>query len=459
MSSLVSIVSDSLKRLRSPKAYVVALSGGIDSCVLLHALINMDLAAPVRAIHIHHGLHEKADAMVTHCEKLCADVGAPLSIRHIEDSFKPGESVEAWARDRRYQVFADYLKKGEMLLTAHHADDQAETFLLQALRGAGPAGLSAMAEYKTFAKGYLVRPLLQTNRLSIEAYANEKGISWCDDPTNSNLDFDRNYIRNQVMPLLKARYPNAHETLSRAAQHCQKANAHQDSLAASDLTTVRGQTSATISLSRLDDLNRARKENVLRFWLKNIHGVSLPSSVVLARIIDEIMQANIDKNPCVDWVLAHDKSPSSIISARDDFTLLKGERVAVTRYRDTLMCVPYDVFKAQAFATEWRLDGSCYLPQGHLKVEQKRGQGIRVPEDVILSVCTSKPGVRFKPETSKQSRPLKKCWQDWGVPLHVRNRVPLIFLDGVCVEVVGYSRHADYVVDHDEMGYVITWTQ
>lgn len=211
-------VHDALSELGGP-SLLVGLSGGMDSTVLLHALATSrtDPDAGLRALHVHHGLHDDADLWSEHCLRLCASLGVPCIIERVRVRRDSGHGMEGAARDARYAAFAQHLRPGESLVLAHHQDDQSETVLLRLLRGSGSDGLAAMRRQRRFADGVLLRPLLGLARSQLLAYANSHGLSWCDDPSNADDGPDRNFLRRQVMPLLQQRWSQAATALAQSA--------------------------------------------------------------------------------------------------------------------------------------------------------------------------------------------------------------------------------------------------
>src|SRR3990167_11163376 len=211
-------VHDALSDLGG-RSLLVGLSGGVDSTVLLHALATArtEPNAGLRALHVHHGLHADADQWSEHCLRLCASLGVPCIIERVRVRRDSGHGMEGAARDARYAAFAQHLRAGESLVLAHHQDDQAETVLLRLLRGSGSEGLAAMRRQRSFADGVLLRPLLGLARPQLLAYANSHGLTWCDDPSNEDDGPDRNFLRRQVMPLLRQRWPQATGALAQSA--------------------------------------------------------------------------------------------------------------------------------------------------------------------------------------------------------------------------------------------------
>lgn len=278
----------------------VALSGGLDSTVLLHVLAgDPDVRARgLRALHVHHGLHPDADAWQRHAEALCAALDVPLEVRRVQVDLASGHGVEGAARIARYAAFAEALQPGEVLALAHHRDDQAETFLLRALRASGVDGLSAMRPWRALGRGFLWRPFLATPRAELAAYARAHGLAWVDDPANANPEFDRNYLRSTVLPALRARWPHADAALARAATLAQEA---ADALAVhtdADLAAVRDAHGLSVSgLRALPDAARAR---VLRQWVQALGWPPLPATA-LPRIDRELLQAPADRQPVYAW--------------------------------------------------------------------------------------------------------------------------------------------------------------
>jgi tRNA(Ile)-lysidine synthase len=286
------------------------LSGGADSVALLVALAALRnthgllRGRSLRAVHVHHGLRPAADAWARYCRALCRKLGVSLSVRRVSVPHRRGRSLEAEARSARYAALAQGLRRGEWLLTAHHEDDQLETLLLQLLRGAGVAGLAGMPRLAIFEAGYLVRPLLGESRAALEHWLRARGVAWVDDDSNVDERFDRNYLRQRVVPLLRARWPAAAAVAARSAAHLGEARELLEVLAASDLQAVGvgvGVDAARlIDLQRLGKLSVARQRNLLRYWLRQ-RGLALPDAVHLERIRTELPAARRDAQPAVRW--------------------------------------------------------------------------------------------------------------------------------------------------------------
>jgi tRNA(Ile)-lysidine synthase len=254
-------------------AWYVAFSGGLDSTVLLHLLADYartHRAPPLHAVHIHHGLQAAADAWPEHCRSVCDALGVEFDVIRVR--VIPGASLEQAARDARYAAFEKLLVPGAVLFTGQHRDDQAETLLFRLLRGAGLRGLSAMPQTRALGLGSLVRPLLKTSRQQLQAYADAHGLSWVEDPSNADSAFARNYLRGEVFPLLRQRWPQAEANLARSAEHLGEALGLLEELAESDLMAASVDAPLpwlgveSLNLDALKALSPARQRNALLYW-------------------------------------------------------------------------------------------------------------------------------------------------------------------------------------------------
>jgi tRNA(Ile)-lysidine synthase len=247
----------------------VAYSGGLDSTVLLHALAAMrDVRERgLRAIHIHHGLSDQADAWTAHCERVCEALGVPLHVAHVVVDRKSKLGLEAAAREARQAALASEMDDGSLLALAHHRDDQAETFLLRALRASGPDGLAAMRRLRPFANGWLWRPLLDVPRDTLRAYATAHALDFIEDPANDTLAHDRNYLRHKVMPLLRERWPHADAALARSAALSAQAAVLLADDDAQALAQARTDDPRVLSIDPLRALPAARRARALRRWI------------------------------------------------------------------------------------------------------------------------------------------------------------------------------------------------
>ena len=280
--------------------YVVGLSGGGDSSALLTWLVQAHGGARrlnISAVHIDHGLQAAAPLFVEACKNLCEQLGVPLRTVRIDVQAVPGQSVEAAARTARYAAFAALLRPGECLLTGHHRRDQAETLLLQALRGAGLRGMSAMPVCRVLGAGFHVRPALNVAQHDL-LQASAVRAAAVTDPMNEDLRFDRSYLRKSVWPAIEQRWPGAATALARAARHVGESQQLLDLSATADLTRLRDGDS--LSLTGLRGLSAARRISVVRLWLHEA-AVAAPSTARLTESLRQMFDAAEDQLPAVEW--------------------------------------------------------------------------------------------------------------------------------------------------------------
>ncbi len=425
------------------KRIVIAYSGGMDSHVLLHGVAAMR-AGPMGceriALHINHGLSEKAGQWTAHCARQCAALDMPFANINVDAKNKTGESPEAVARAARYQAFREFMQPGDCLLTAHHQDDQAETLLIQLLRGAGPRGLAAMPYYSDFAEGWHARPLLHFSRDELHEYAQQilaqnKQSLWIDDESNSDTRFDRNFLRHEIIPKLKSRFPGMAATLSRSASLCAEAAGLLVSVAADDLKQAAGH-DGVFSVTGLRALGEVRARNLLHQCCRD-RGLPTPSAAQLQCVWNEVIGASEDREPVVSWA--------------------GGE---VRRYRDALfMGTPLSPHDA-TLALSW--NGQEVLPVpglGRLYGESVTGQGIalRVLEGQHLAVRFRQGGEKLRPVGRTGHHALKKLFQEAGIPPWQRERIPLLYADGQLLAVAGQWVAHEAAAQPDEQGVCLRW--
>lgn len=280
----------------------VGLSGGLDSCVLLHVLAS-DRRARSRglsAVHVHHGLHADADDWAARCEAACAALDVPISIVRVRVERDSGEGLEAAARRARYGAFASGALPDDVLALAHHRDDQAETFLLRALRASGTDGLASMRSWRPDGAGWIWRPLLDRPRIELEDYAIAHGLSWLEDPGNADERLDRNFLRHRVMPLLRERWPHASQAFAESARLVsQSADLLHDTDRAA-LDSMRLQGTHDLDTTKLRDLHAAQRARLLRLWAMQC-GLPPLRGVTLRTIDEELLGSRHDATPVLRW--------------------------------------------------------------------------------------------------------------------------------------------------------------
>ena len=253
----------------------VAYSGGVDSHVLLHVLATNQqqlsaLGLSLQALHIDHGLNTESKHWQLHCASVCQTLKVKFSALTVNAQPHRKESPEAAARRARYAAFSQQLTADQALLTAQHQDDQAETLLLQLLRGAGPKGLAAMPSVKVLGKGLLLRPFLHIQRQTILQYAQQQNLHWLDDPSNADQRFDRNYLRQEIMPRLQHRWPAVVANLARSAELCAEQAEINLAIVKDDIRDIIDPAD-NLLIPPLLELPLPRQRAVLRYWLAQLH--------------------------------------------------------------------------------------------------------------------------------------------------------------------------------------------
>ncbi|HEX4975104.1 MAG TPA: tRNA lysidine(34) synthetase TilS, partial [Pseudomonadales bacterium] len=304
-SLLEQLMNRQAQRSSPVRRLIVAYSGGLDSSVLLHllhAFVNGLAESEKRplllALHVNHNLQVQSSLWAEHCTKQAEKYGLTVHVMNAVVKKNGGQSPEEAAREARYQLFEQFVKEGDVLCLAHHQDDQAETLLLRLLRGSGPLGLSAMREQSTLASAMLLRPLLAVSRDRLADYALKHHLSWIDDPSNQNLRFDRNYLRHEIVPRLKSRWPGVNKTLFRVTEINQATVTLLDEVAEQDFRSVGlGQ---ALNIAALQAFSEHRLDNLLRYWLQK-QGATLPSRHNLQRIRNELLRFQKGGEALVRW--------------------------------------------------------------------------------------------------------------------------------------------------------------
>lgn len=408
--------------------WCLAYSGGVDSQVLLHLLYQIQQQPELHgsfqfnlsAVYIDHQLQAESSAWAEHCAQQCAALDIPFQSIAVNAQAEAGESPEAAARAARYGAFKNIIQPGMCLLTAQHQDDQAETVLIQLLRGAGAAGLSAMPELCAFAEGWHARPLLHISQQAIHAYAQQHQLKWVEDPSNQLTHYDRNFLRQQIMPELQQRWPALNKTLGRFARQQAENNALLEELALIDLDTLL-QADGSLELNALRQLTSARARNALRYWFKTRHA-SMPSSALLAQLLQQIQADSHDNHLCISW------SDNELRRFRDALYLCK------VLNHDPLQVI------------EWNGRQSVELPSlgktlelVHVKTTADITYVLKAELlDTPLSIRFRQGGERIQPAGRQGHRDLKKLFQEAAVPEWQRERIPLLYADDQLVAVVGY---------------------
>ena len=414
----------------------VALSGGLDSVVLLHALSCWRSAGGsafgMTALHVHHGLSPNADTWAGFCADLCRENAVALEVVRVHVPRDSGEGLEAAARRLRHRAFAD--SGADWLALAQHRDDQAETVLLHLMRGAGVAGAAGMPAERQLPGGpALVRPLLDVPRVALEGYAVAHGLRWIEDESNSDRHFRRNFLRHDILPVLEDKFPGARRSLARAATHFAEASSLLDELAALDEAEV-CQPSGRIGLKAFNTLAPARARNLLRRVWTNA-GFRAPD----ARWIDEARRQLAATDP---------GSETCVATPEGALHVYRGELYFVARQA----ALP-------AGPLPWSGEAELAWGDGVLRFESCIGRGIRrellAAGPVLL--CARRGGERLKLHAVRPRRALRNLLQEAAIPPWERERLPFLWVGDRLVWVAKLGVDADWACLPGEEGVLPVW--
>jgi tRNA(Ile)-lysidine synthase len=388
---------------RKPRV-LVAFSGGMDSTVLAHLLVKQRRKlGSLRLAHVNHGLQSASADWGRHCATLARQWRVPfvqLDARIVRGKSSP----EAAARDARYALLAEAMEPGEVLVTAQHRDDQAETLLLQLLRGAGVAGLAAMPAFVPFARGFLARPLLSVSRAELEATARAARLGWVDDPSNADTRFSRNFVRHRLMPLMREHWPGADKALARSAAHMAEAAALLHERATQDLARLAD--GAGLSVTALRALPVIRRRNVLRAFIAR-HGVEMPEASRLREISGPLLAARADAQPGIAW------ADVRIVRRSGRLELQKSPEVPAE-------------FVAKSW--RWQKDRQLNLAGGSLTLQEDAAGPIDLSKlPPVLELRARAGGERLRPSPRARTQTLKSLLQNAKVPVEDRANLPLLF--------------------------------
>lgn len=416
MDSLTEHIATFIRTQAPQKKYLLAYSGGLDSHVLLHlfATIGLEQSLNVRAMYVNHGMSVSSEAWARHCARVCDQ----LNVGFLHQKICPDDrmlNLEEQLRQSRYQLFQTHLAADEILLTAHHQTDQAETILLQLCRGAGPQGLSAMPRMKPFGQGFHARPLLDFTRETLLHYANHHQLNWIEDESNANSHFTRNFLRHEVMPILKKRWPSVTKALARSAEHCADAQQFIEINTRALLQKAQGRILGTLSVKKVLTLTETEQRQVFRVWIHQAECV-LPSTAKLQHMVKSLLQAREDKQPSVQW------GNAEIRRYRDDLYVMK-----TLKNHNPKQVIPWDVSEPLIIPHIGTLKPKFNSEMKNITVRFRTGG-----ETLQL------PGRPHHHE-------LKKLFQQWGVPPWMRDRIPLVYWDEVFIGVVGYAMREGWV--------------
>lgn len=419
--------------LRATDTLCVALSGGLDSMVLLDAATRLrgSFGFKLIALHVNHQLSPNANHWAQFCQQECDSRDIRLSIATLRLERPKGASLEALAREARYAEFARV--DADVVALAQHLDDQSETLLLQLLRGAGVRGLAAMAAVADCGKSKIIRPLLDLPRTLLERYASERGLRWIEDESNASLRFDRNFLRHSVLPQLDSRFPGYRKALARSARHYAEAQSLLRELGTLDLAGAISQNHLHCALLR--GLSTERAKNALRIFLQR-HDIDPPSSVHISEIVRQLRSARASSNMQINL---------------SEHTL--------HRFRDELWIVKTQPTPIHSVVLEWDGEEELSLPalSGTLYFRRVKGAGLRASPGARFTVRLRQGHERFQPDCKRPHRCLKNLFQESGIPPWQRSRLPFIFSQDILVAIPGLGIACDHQAGADEEGWLVEW--
>ncbi len=443
--SFVQRFQHSLELLRAPiekSNYVVAYSGGVDSHVLLHLCKQLNLL--IRAVHIHHGLQDCADEWVKHCQNACKAMDVALDVIYVDANKKKGESPEETARKVRYQALQQCLLANEVLLTAQHQDDQAETLLLQLFRSANSAGLAGMPATRTMGEYVHLRPLLSFSRSDIEHFAKQNSLNWVEDPSNLDTAIERSFIRKNILPSLVERWPEVKAQLSTVASlQASNLNVLED-MAAIDLAnalSVPAQSDVTIfevvsmlSLDKLKLLSSSRLLNLLRYWIIKTLAIK-PTKNLLEEIECSLINTKQDANPDIVYF-----------------------GFAFRKFQENLYLIKSNFVSVNLKELDWQPTDDLNLPELNIRLISKLSESHALSNTLLtesLQIRFRKGGEKFHPAGRQHSQSLKKLFQEGNIPPWERDVIPLVYYGDKLIAVGGLWVSHEFVVDAGKSGWSV----
>lgn len=400
---------------KPPAPLAVAFSGGLDSTVLLHATIKAHGKKNVHALHVHHGIQKEADQWQAHCQAIAKKLGCHFDTRNVK--LKKSSNIESQARNLRYQALTEMCQahKIQDLLLAHHLDDQAETVLIQLMRGAGLPGLSAMPQVKSKELIHLWRPFLNMRRKDLEIYAKEHQLTWIEDPSNQDESYRRNAIRKSILPALEKFQAGAIENLSRSAKHLGEAQELLNQLADIDLGLIEAKEGLSkTNLIRLYKTSQARASNALRRWLSK-NGLAYPSEERLTAWWSELQQTRPDSQ--LQW--EHDQQT---------IRLWRGH-----------LSITQDSSDSEVMG-EWVFKN---IPANSKKPGIAKDRFEKAKKKGLINTMAREGGEKFKVDSKRPRRSLKNLYQEAAIPPWQRD-VPLLYIGEELVAVAGIGISADW---------------
>jgi tRNA(Ile)-lysidine synthase len=441
---------------------VIAYSGGVDSQVLLHALAKLKHAEKIlntiTVCHVNHGLSKNATTWQNFAEQACQKLNLSFVAYQVNVQKKAQQSLEALARDARYEALQSLYDGQSIIITGHHRDDQAETFLLALKRGAGLKGLSAMAVETLHGKDLFIRPLLNISRAEIVNYAKEQQLDWVEDESNSDTRFDRNFIRQKIIPLLSERWPSITQTINRSSKHCLEGQLLLDDLAEQDMANCQ-LSELCLSVSNLSELSIARFNNLIRYFLAQHHYL-MPSTEQLSQVYLQLCASN-DKSPAV-------KVANNYLRRYKNGLYLTTDFLDISDWRETVYCVDTqnrvlpDIIELPD--TLGTITFSKVVISTSNAAKNQSTHVSNLYQKIALPAKNQKVTLRFDhrnptclPDYRNHSRSLKKVLQELNIPPWQRKRIPFLYYDEALVAALGHFVCQEFIENESTPSMIVTW--
>lgn len=400
----VAALAGLLKPFVSCRRWVIAYSGGLDSHVLLHVVAQLTDTPPLLAFHVNHGLHKQANAWERHCKQICEQLAVPHLARAVQLDKDSKGGLEDSARRARYRQFAAELSAGDLLLQAHHADDQAETMLLRLLRGAGTSALAGMPAERALGQGRLFRPFLAFSRADLQQYAQQHALRHIEDTSNFDTTLDRNYLRHKVMPSIRQRWPECTQSWLQSAAWLQESAAIAATLAEQDLAAAQWRAEklgGSMNLAALRVMGLVRTKNAIRHACRLLD-LPPPPQRQLQKLLTELAEAKADAQPRIVW-----------------------ESSEARRFAGRVHLLPRLVAVDSSAEYQWSGEDLPVPGVGIVRAVATQTKGLARNQRYTLRL--RRGGEKFRPRLDSPNKPLKKWLQENRVPPWLRDRTPLIY--------------------------------
>ncbi|MDD5320988.1 MAG: tRNA lysidine(34) synthetase TilS [Methylococcales bacterium] len=417
------IIESALSQCKTFRHIYIGYSGGVDSHVLLHLCAAITtLRDKITAVYVHHGLQADAESWAIHCDKTAQSLGVDFKLLRVNAVAIQGESPEEAARNTRYSALKSLMCIDDVLLVAQHREDQLETVLLQLFRGSGLPGLSGMPETMAFGPGVMMRPLLNVSRLAISDYARLHALDWVEDPSNQSNNYDRNFLRNAVIPMLKQRWPVCDKTVARSARHCADAQVLVSKAAEALFLSVFNSADKTLCIGQLQSYKSPQQQLIIRRWFQCLD-LKMPAQAFVKRLQSEVIGARAGSDP-----------------------VLSGQGYYVRRYRDKLYCLK-QVAPEILQESIWPAGQTSVRVSDHQTLScapSSAGICRELWQHAVITVKFRRGGEKIRLPGRKGHHALKNLFQEAGIPPWERESMPLVYLDDKLAAVGERWTSADF---------------